>query len=63
MIDANYLYEKRHGNSITIKEVAVMKLITFLGSFILLMIVVWMPQLTSALEPAGSTLRIAVLHW
>ncbi len=40
-----------------------MKLITFLGLLTLLMIVVWMPQLTSALEPAGSNLRIAILHW
>ncbi len=40
-----------------------MKLITFLGLFVLLMIVVWMPQLTAALEPAGPNLRIAILHW
>ena len=40
-----------------------MKLITFLGLFVMLMIIVWMPQLTAALEPAGSTVRIAILHW
>ncbi len=40
-----------------------MKLLTLMGLFLVLMIVVWMPQLTAALEPAGSNLRIAILHW
>ncbi len=40
-----------------------MKLLTILALFMTLMVVVWLPQLTAALEPAGSTVRIAVLHW
>jgi len=40
-----------------------MNLITVVGLFILLMVVVWMPELTAALEPAGSNVRIAILHW
>jgi len=45
------------------KEVAQMRILEISILFILLWLVVCMPELNNALESADASLRIAILHW
>jgi hypothetical protein len=64
MIDANYPGRKeKQGLDRKKKEAAGMKIVGISALLIVLWLVVCMPELNRAMESAGSSSIIAVLHW